>query len=135
VAVHSHRCVALSQTAEHATFPTKHCSAGSTEAQLVSEPLQLSRRRLVLFAVNDNPFVDVPGGGTHWTLLVYSSTGRMFWHFDSAGESGGAHSPAAAAAGRIAQAVGPFLQGCGASLTNEYATDSYMVQPRGVVPY
>ena len=85
--------------------------AGPTEASLVSEPLQLSRRRLVLFAVNDNPFVDVPGGGNHWTLLVYGSAEHRFWHFDSAGGSGSAHSPAAAAAGRIAQAVGPFLQG------------------------
>ena len=77
----------------------------------MSEPLQLSKRRLVLFAVNDNPFVDVPGGGTHWTLLVHSGSDGKFWHFDSAGGSGSAQSPAAAAAGRIAQAVGPFLQG------------------------
>jgi hypothetical protein len=78
----------------------------------VSEPLQLSRRRLVLFAVNDNPYVDLPGGGSHWTLLVYSAAAGAFWHFDSAVGSSAASSPNASAAGRIAQATGPFLSGC-----------------------
>ena len=76
----------------------------------MSEPLQLSKRRLVLFAVNDNPYVDLPGGGTHWTLLVYID--RRFWHFDSAPGASGASSPAMSAASRVAQAVGPFLLGC-----------------------
>ena len=106
--------------APHLLFRHKPCSrawhsmnivgcVGPTEARLVSEPLRLSRRRLVLFAVNDNPFVDLPGGGTHWTLLAYSSPPQSFWHFDSS--AGGAHSPAAAAAAHIVQAVGPYMHG------------------------
>lgn len=46
--------------------------------------MQLPQCRLVLFAVNDNPYIDEAGGGSHWSLLAYSARDATFHHFDSA---------------------------------------------------
>jgi hypothetical protein len=44
-------------------------------------------KQLVLFAVNNNPFVELPCGGTHWSLLAYSAHDGTFRHYDSASGS------------------------------------------------
>lgn len=40
-------------------LPVAVVPAGPAEAKLVAAPLQMEARRLLLFAVNDNPFVEV----------------------------------------------------------------------------
>lgn len=50
---------------------------------MVLEPLGFARARLALFAVNNNPDVELAGGGSHWSLLAYSPADRTFHHFDS----------------------------------------------------
>lgn len=46
------------------------------------EPLELSKKKLILLAVNDSVSLDCPGG-THWSLLVYDALSRRFYHLDS----------------------------------------------------
>lgn len=43
----------------------------------------------MLFAVNDNEDGSAAGGGSHWTLLLYSRTANCFRHYDSAPGGGG----------------------------------------------
>ena len=50
--------------------------AGAAEAKLVAAPLQLATRRLLLCAVNDNPFVEVTHA-THSTLTLNDSRTRL----------------------------------------------------------
>lgn len=69
------------------------------DASVVTAPLRLAERDLVLFAVNDNQQPAVANGGSHWTLL--SKRGTAFTHFDSLGRSANAE-----AALRIARTVG-----------------------------
>lgn len=45
------------------------------------EPLRPSRKRLILFPVNDN--ATSAAGGLHWSLLVYSRNEDIFYNFDS----------------------------------------------------
>lgn len=37
----------------------------------------------IFLPVNDNPNVDQPGGGTHWSLLLLSIIDRRAFHYDS----------------------------------------------------
>ena len=46
-------------------------------------PLNLSRKRLVLFMVNDNADLERAESGTHWSLLVYYRSTNSFAHHDS----------------------------------------------------
>ncbi|KAL3157487.1 hypothetical protein ABBQ32_011951 [Trebouxia sp. C0010 RCD-2024] len=46
-------------------------------------PLKLATRKLVLFAVNNNPDCTMAEGGSHWSLLVYGRTHDRFCHYDS----------------------------------------------------
>jgi len=69
------------------------------DAGVVTAPLRLEERGLVLFAVNDNSDVTAANGGSHWTLL--SKRGAAFTHYDSLGCSANAE-----AALRIAQTLG-----------------------------
>ena len=47
------------------------------------EPLNLSRKRLVLFMFNDNADLDGGESGTHWSLLIYYPSPNSFAHRDS----------------------------------------------------
>ncbi|CRL04868.1 CLUMA_CG017921, isoform A [Clunio marinus] len=47
----------------------------------VLRPLKPDKRKLLLFAVNDND--SARAGGTHWSLLVYSRDEGTFFNFDS----------------------------------------------------
>jgi Ulp1 protease family, C-terminal catalytic domain len=78
--------------------------AGAADAEQQAEALHLASRALILFAVNDNPFVDEADGGTHWTLLAYMRSDRTFSHYDS----GHSDSNDAAARG-IAAKLAPVL--------------------------
>ncbi len=64
----------------------------------------MADKALILFAVNDNPFVDEAGGGSHWTLLAYARADHTFRHYDSASRSANE-----AAARGIATKLAPVL--------------------------
>ena len=55
----------------------------------ILEPLGLQSRQIVLFSVSNNEDVEVPEGGSHWSLLVFRKGDRgemdTFEHYDSAG--------------------------------------------------
>ncbi|PZC74464.1 hypothetical protein B5X24_HaOG207821 [Helicoverpa armigera] len=55
------------------------------------EPLGVSKKQFVFFALNDNDTPDM-AGGSHWSLLVYSKPERCFFHLDSSYVSN--HKPA-----------------------------------------
>eukprot|EP00775_Hariotina_reticulata_P003578 gene3578-3844_t len=44
---------------------------------------QLHDKQLVVFAVNDNPDVQEPAGGSHWSCLAYHRPSNSFRHYDS----------------------------------------------------
>ena len=70
------------------------------------QPLGFAAKQLVLFAVNNNPDASVPGGGSHWSLLVYWAPDTTFRHFDSAS---GLNRQAAQA---VYEAVRPSASSC-----------------------
>jgi len=53
-----------------------------TELALCLEPLGLSSKRAVLWALNNCASLDAPGG-SHWSLLVFLRESRTFYHLDS----------------------------------------------------
>ncbi|KAJ8712326.1 hypothetical protein PYW07_005168 [Mythimna separata] len=61
------QCIKMVQEDEIATF---------------LEPLGVSKRQFVFFALNDNDTPDM-AGGSHWSLLVYSKPESCFYHLDS----------------------------------------------------
>ncbi|GIL91946.1 hypothetical protein Vretimale_18558 [Volvox reticuliferus] len=91
-------------------------SAPEMAAELLA-PLKPDRKGLVIFAVNDNPEVDLAAGGSHWTLLVYHRPSNTFRHYDSSPshqtDGNGRSSGSTQAARRLADAVGPALTGAG----------------------
>ncbi|XP_078597093.1 sentrin-specific protease 8-like [Branchiostoma floridae x Branchiostoma japonicum] len=67
------------------------------------EPLELSSKKLVFLAVNDNANLESTGG-SHWSLLLYRRDVAEFQHYDSAHGSGNS-----APAKLLAKRVQPFL--------------------------
>lgn len=65
------QCVKMVETAEIRTF---------------LEPLSVSKKKFVFFALNDNDTPDI-AGGSHWSLLVYSKPENCFFHLDSSSGS------------------------------------------------
>ncbi|KAF9799652.1 hypothetical protein SFRURICE_014626 [Spodoptera frugiperda] len=61
------QCIKMVQEDEIATF---------------LEPLEISKKQFVFFALNDNDTPDM-AGGSHWSLLVYSKPEACFYHLDS----------------------------------------------------
>lgn len=53
----------------------------------IFESLDLNRKLLVFFPVNDNSSNEL-AGGSHWSLLVYRRSNDSFTHFDSISGSG-----------------------------------------------
>lgn len=51
--------------------------------QLFVDPLRLPDKELVIFPINDNDDVNLAGGGSHWSLLVYNRSRNIFEHYDS----------------------------------------------------
>ncbi|KAE9463488.1 hypothetical protein C3L33_04618, partial [Rhododendron williamsianum] len=49
------------------------------------QPLNLSRKSLVILPVNNNNDVTVAEGGSHWSLLAFERTANVFVHHDSYG--------------------------------------------------
>jgi len=54
----------------------------STELVACLEPLGLSSKKAVMWAVNNCASLDAPGG-SHWSLLVYERKSQTFYHLDS----------------------------------------------------
>lgn len=85
--------------------------ADRSDIALQLEPLQLLSKRLVVFALNsassmsaaDLALATAPVG-SHWSLLVYSSPERSFFHYDSIESS-----PNEELGRRIALSVRPFV--------------------------
>eukprot|EP00058_Branchiostoma_floridae_P014557 XP_002600045.1 hypothetical protein BRAFLDRAFT_221105 [Branchiostoma floridae] len=67
------------------------------------EPLELSSKKLVFLAVNDNANLE-SAGGSHWSLLLYRRDVAEFQHYDSAQGSGNS-----APAKLLVKRVQPFL--------------------------
>lgn len=51
------------------------------EVGVFLDPLEASKKKVIFFALNDNPMVD-QAGGTHWSLLVFSRPDMTFHHLD-----------------------------------------------------
>lgn len=73
-------------------------SPGQSVAPIVLDPLGFSSKSLALFAVNNNPDASVVGGGSHWSLCVYTRADNTLRHFDSFGNTNEAASRALYAA-------------------------------------
>ncbi|XP_019625899.1 PREDICTED: sentrin-specific protease 8-like isoform X2 [Branchiostoma belcheri] len=73
------------------------------------EPLELSCKKYIFLAVNDNSNIESTGG-SHWSLLLYRRDVAEFQHYDSSHGSGNT-----AAAKLLVKRVQPFLGGydCG----------------------
>ncbi|KPI96998.1 Sentrin-specific protease 8 [Papilio xuthus] len=56
------------------------------EIKIFLEPLNISMKQFVFFALNDNNSPDM-AGGSHWSLLVYSKMESCFFHLDSSSGS------------------------------------------------
>lgn len=54
----------------------------NSEIKVFLDPLVSNRCKFIFFALNDNEQTEV-SGGSHWSLLVFSSSERMVYHFDS----------------------------------------------------
>lgn len=52
------------------------------EVSVFLDPLEVSSKSFIFFAVNDNESAD-RAGGSHWSLLVYSRPEKQFFHLDS----------------------------------------------------
>ncbi|KAL3159523.1 hypothetical protein ABBQ38_009940 [Trebouxia sp. C0009 RCD-2024] len=78
--------------------------AGTGALSDIVAPLELASRKLVLFAVNNNPDCSMAEGGSHWSLLVYSQTHDRFHHYDSSPGSNNL-----LVARQLSVAVRPFL--------------------------
>ncbi|KAJ8768715.1 hypothetical protein K2173_023619 [Erythroxylum novogranatense] len=63
-------------------FWIANCPDADTLKDFV-EPLELPKKRLVIFPVNNNNDVTVAEGGSHWSLLVYERSSNAFIHHDS----------------------------------------------------
>ena len=46
------------------------------------ENLQINEKDWVFYPVSNNNLVNKPGGGTHWSLLVYSRANNVYYHHD-----------------------------------------------------
>jgi sentrin-specific protease 8 len=55
-----------------------------SEAAIFLEPLHLEDKDLIVLAINNSNEPDRPGG-SHWSLLMFSSQADEFFHFDSSG--------------------------------------------------
>ncbi|GAA0162053.1 protease [Lithospermum erythrorhizon] len=64
------------------TFWIKECP-DITSLKDFLDPLQFSKRKLILFPVNDNDDVNEAGGGSHWSLLTFERDSNAFVHHDS----------------------------------------------------
>ncbi len=84
-------------------FFLANCDA--EDALVVTAPLHVASRALILFAVNDCPSVSTANGGSHWTLLAYRKSSGAFTHYDSAGRTSNA-STAARVAKTLKAALG-----------------------------
>ena len=56
----------------------------SQEIPVFLEPLTLEEKEIILLAVNNASDPDQPGG-SHWSLLIFSSQAKEFFHLDSSG--------------------------------------------------
>jgi len=54
------------------------------EVRVFLGPLELWRKELIFFAVNNNQSL-LTAGGSHWSLLIYERSTSTFHHFDSSG--------------------------------------------------
>lgn len=61
--------------------------ANESDASLTIRKLGIAEKKAVLFAVNNNPHIHSPGGGSHWSLLLYLVDQQKFCHFDSVGHT------------------------------------------------
>ncbi|XP_043933432.1 sentrin-specific protease 8 [Protopterus annectens] len=70
------------------------CATCQEELSIFLEPLDLSSKKLVILAVNDNS--SQSAGGTHWSLLVYIRPLDTFNHYDTYSGSNSSHAKRAA---------------------------------------
>ncbi|XP_078677045.1 sentrin-specific protease 8-like [Branchiostoma floridae x Branchiostoma belcheri] len=77
------------------------------------EPLELSCKKYIFLAVNDNSNIESTGG-SHWSLLLYRRDVAEFQHYDSSHGSGNT-----AAAKLLVKRVQPFLGGSSKITFNE----------------
>eukprot|EP00271_Cylindrocystis_brebissonii_P004213 TRINITY_DN15818_c0_g1_i1.p1 TRINITY_DN15818_c0_g1~~TRINITY_DN15818_c0_g1_i1.p1 ORF type:complete len:231 (+),score=31.96 TRINITY_DN15818_c0_g1_i1:191-883(+) len=99
------------------SFWLLHCGGGGSLAAAVS-PLHLTKRKLVLIAVNNNPSVETAEGGSHWSLLCYFRLTNSFHHYDSGG--GGNWEVALS----LANALGPHMGRTSSDKLNIFAEET-----------
>ncbi|KAJ0987707.1 hypothetical protein J5N97_006063 [Dioscorea zingiberensis] len=64
------------------SFSITNCVGYQSRVQAV-KPLNIPARDLVVFTVNESSDFTQPGGGTHWSLLVYMREKNALVHHDS----------------------------------------------------
>eukprot|EP00898_Chlorokybus_atmophyticus_P002697 jgi/Chlat1/3428/Chrsp23S03753 len=79
-----------------------HCP-DEEDAKSTLEPLELTRRALIVLPVCNNPDVEAAEGGSHWSTLIYDREANVFEYYDSLGD---ANEPSAR---ELADAVAPYL--------------------------
>ena len=57
-------------------------SKDKTDTKETLENLQINEKDWVFYPVSNNNRVTEPGGGTHWSLLVYSRLKNVYYHHD-----------------------------------------------------
>jgi len=67
------------------TFFILNGDSSDVEASLSS--LNLRDKKVIIFAVNDNPDISQAEGGSHWSLLVFDNRESAFLHLDSMREA------------------------------------------------
>ena len=77
------------------------CTGNPAEIAMFLEPFNLSNKRVIYLAINDNS--NHTAGGTHWSLLVYLQDKNSFFHYDSYGISHSFH------AKQVAEKLEAFL--------------------------
>lgn len=64
-------------------FISKIIRTGPDITPIILGPLDFSNKALVLFALNNNPDVSRPAGGSHWSLVAYTHSDNTLRHYDS----------------------------------------------------
>lgn len=80
---------------------TQFLKMAPQEASVVLDPLDFTNKSFAFFAVNDNE--SNAAGGSHWSLLFYSSLERTAFHIDSWSASNQRH------ASQLTKTLGKYL--------------------------
>lgn len=85
------------------SFWITNCPDAESLAEFV-KPLNLPKKKMVIFPVNDNIDLTEAEGGNHWSLLAFERDANLYVHHDSFGGYNTRH------AKRLYEAVAPHME-------------------------